>query len=47
MAKFLGILGEEATAEDPQLRRNNIQLGVNYKRFSKEPVVGRNLVIRF
>ena len=46
MAKFLGILGEEATAEDPQLRRNNIQLGVNYKRFSKEPVVGRNLVIR-
>ena len=46
MAKLLGILGEEATAEDPQLRRNNIQLGVNYKRFSKEPVVGRNLVIR-
>jgi acetyltransferase-like isoleucine patch superfamily enzyme len=46
MAKFFGMLGEEASADNPQLRRNNIQLGVNYKRFSKEPVVGRNLVIR-
>lgn len=47
MAKFFGILGEEDTTNDnPQLSRNNIQLGVNYKRFSKEPVLGQNIVIR-
>ena len=47
MAKFFGILGDEDTTTDnPQLSRNNIQLGVNYKRFSKEPVLGKNIVIR-
>ncbi len=47
MAKFFGILGDEDTTTDnPQLSRNNIQLGVNYKRFSKEPVLGQNIVIR-
>ncbi|MGN0093388.1 MAG: acyltransferase [Methanobrevibacter sp.] len=50
MAKFLGILGdnegEPTDRYNPRFIEDNIKIGVNYKRFSKSPVIGRNPFIR-
>ncbi len=47
MASFLGIFGdEEDEAIYQKLARDNIKLGVNYKRFSKPPVLGKNILLR-
>jgi len=47
MASFRGIFGDEAEeAVYQKLARDNIKLGVNYKRFSKAPVLGKNILLR-
>ncbi|MDR3290815.1 MAG: N-acetyltransferase [Methanobrevibacter sp.] len=42
----LGIFGDKSTLDEPKLAKNNIQLGVNYKRFSKPLIIGENHTIR-
>jgi acetyltransferase-like isoleucine patch superfamily enzyme len=50
MAKFLGILGDDEEEPidryNPRFIEDNIKIGVNYKRFSKPPVIGKNPFIR-
>ncbi len=50
MSRFLGILGDDENSNvdryNPRFIDDNIKLGVNYKRFSKEPVIGKNSHIR-
>ncbi|OWT32340.1 acyltransferase [Methanobrevibacter sp. 87.7] len=50
MAKFLGILGDDEDKKidrfNPNFIDDNIKIGVNYKRFSKEPIIGKNALIR-
>ena len=47
MASFRGIFGDETEeAVYQKLARDNIKLGVNYKRFSKAPVLGKNILLR-
>ncbi|WP_461461508.1 acyltransferase [Methanobrevibacter sp.] len=50
MARFLGILNDNNDSDidryNPRFVDDNIKLGVNYKRFSKEPVIGQNSFIR-
>jgi acetyltransferase-like isoleucine patch superfamily enzyme len=46
MAKYLGIFGDDALLDDPRLAKENIQVGVNYKRFSKPPTIGKDFTIR-
>ncbi|MDR1819008.1 MAG: N-acetyltransferase [Methanobrevibacter sp.] len=42
----LGIFGDKSTSNESKLVEKNIQLGVNYKRFSKSPIIGENCLIR-
>lgn len=46
MSNFFGFLGEDTDPKDPKLIRDGIKLGVNYKRFSKPPVIGRDILLR-
>lgn len=49
MVKFLGILGEsERPIEEIPVfpPEDNIKFGVNYSKFSKAPIIGKNFVIR-
>lgn len=47
MPSFFGRKEENVIdANNPVLLKNNIQIGVNYKRFSKSPVIGVNPIIR-
>ena len=46
MANFFKIFRSEIDKEDPKLAKDNIQLGVKYSRFSKQPVLGKNPMIR-
>lgn len=45
MANFFG-LGNDKNPKDPRLIRDGIKIGVNYKRMSKPPVIGKNPLIR-
>lgn len=45
MASFLGILGGDEE-QSSKLAKENIKLGVNYKRFSKAPIVGKDILLR-
>ena len=46
MPSFLNLRGNNNDSKDPRLIREGIKLGVNYKRFSKEPVLGKNILLR-
>lgn len=46
MGSFLGIFGDETDVDDPKLAEDNIQIGVEYKRFSKSPKLGKNFLFR-
>ena len=56
MPSFLNLRGNNNDSKDPRLIREGIKLGVNYKRFSKDPVfdviigddfkTGHNVVVR-
>ena len=45
MANFFG-RGNDKNTKDPRLIRDGIKIGVNYKRMSKPPVIGRNPLLR-
>jgi acetyltransferase-like isoleucine patch superfamily enzyme len=46
MAK-LGVFGDKfSSVDDSKLAKENIQFGVNYKRFSKSPIIGEKYLIR-
>ena len=46
MPSFLNLRGNNSDSKDPRLIREGIKLGVNYKRFSKDPVLGKNILLR-
>ena len=46
MASFLGIFNGESDINKSELAKDNVEIGVNYKRFSKEPIIGKNFLIR-
>ena len=46
MPSFLNLRGNNNDSKDPRLIREGIKLGVNYKRFSKDPVLGKNILLR-
>ena len=46
MASLLGIFNEDSDEFYQKLAKENIKLGVNYKRFSKPPVFGKNILLR-
>jgi len=46
MASLLGIFNDDNDEFYQKLAKENIKLGVNYKRFSKNPVFGKNILLR-
>jgi acetyltransferase-like isoleucine patch superfamily enzyme len=46
MGSFLGIFGDETETNDPELAKDNVKIGVNYKRLSKAPVLGKKFLLR-
>jgi len=46
MASFLGIFGDGSDINDPELAKDNVKIGVDYKKFSKSPVLGKNFLLR-
>jgi acetyltransferase-like isoleucine patch superfamily enzyme len=46
MASILGRFGDENDKYDSKLAKENIKLGVNYKRFSKAPILGSDFLLR-
>lgn len=45
MANFFG-RGNDKNTKDPRLIRDGIKIGINYRRMSKPPVIGRNPLFR-
>ncbi|WP_067260267.1 acyltransferase [Methanobrevibacter cuticularis] len=46
MAGFLGLFKDDSDEGTSELANDNIKLGVNYKRFSQPPIIGKNLLLR-
>lgn len=46
MASFLGIFNGRNDINDPELAKDNVKIGVNYKKFSKPPILGKNFLLR-
>ncbi|MDR2829456.1 MAG: acetyltransferase [Methanobrevibacter sp.] len=42
----LGIFGNKSVLDDSKLAKENVQFGVDYKRLSKYPIIGKDHVIR-
>ena len=46
MAGFLGLFNGENNINDPELAKDNVKIGVNYKKLSKTPVLGKKFLLR-
>lgn len=46
MVSFLDIFNDDNDINDPELAKDNVKIGVNYKKFSKDPVLGKKFLIR-